>query len=168
LGTWNRFLLLLGVCGSGATLRAGYESEDPQAPLLQVWSLEICVSIPWPEKPLGPAQSPPHGRHFLERLPMLYSPLIKIMPSSLNHCWICASARTSPYWDFRHRAGDEPAAPRVSNLSSSRRRHLPTGAAREQQTRTLAGVLYGAGSRIVWVVALLTAVREFDIDITAR
>ena len=38
---------------------------------------------------------------------------------------------------------------------------------REQQTRTLAGVLYGAGSRIVWVVALLTAVREFDIDITA-
>jgi small-conductance mechanosensitive channel len=38
---------------------------------------------------------------------------------------------------------------------------------REQQTRTLAGVLYGAGSRIVWVVALLTAVREFNIDITA-
>src|SRR5258708_38896617 len=38
---------------------------------------------------------------------------------------------------------------------------------REQQTRTLAGVLYGAGSKIVWVVALLTAVREFNIDITA-
>jgi small conductance mechanosensitive channel len=37
---------------------------------------------------------------------------------------------------------------------------------REQQTRTLAGVLYGAGSKIVWVVALLTAVREFHIDIT--
>ena len=27
---------------------------------------------------------------------------------------------------------------------------------REQQTRTLAGVLYGAGSKITWVVALLT------------
>ena len=36
---------------------------------------------------------------------------------------------------------------------------------REQQTRTLAGVLYGAGSKVVWVVALLTAVREFHIDI---
>ena len=37
---------------------------------------------------------------------------------------------------------------------------------REQQTRTLAGVLYGAGSKVVWVVALLTAVRQFHIDIT--
>lgn len=37
---------------------------------------------------------------------------------------------------------------------------------REQQTRTLAGVLYGAGSKVVWVVALLTAVHEFNIDIT--
>ena len=36
---------------------------------------------------------------------------------------------------------------------------------REQQTRTLAGVLYGAGSKIVWVVALLTALHEFNIDI---
>jgi small-conductance mechanosensitive channel len=37
---------------------------------------------------------------------------------------------------------------------------------REQQTRTLAGILYGTGSKIVWVVALLTAVHEFNIDIT--
>jgi len=37
---------------------------------------------------------------------------------------------------------------------------------REQQTRTLAGVLYGAGSKVVWVVALLTAVGEFHINIT--
>ena len=36
---------------------------------------------------------------------------------------------------------------------------------REQQTRTLAGVLYGAGSRIVWVVALLTALSVFKINI---
>ncbi len=38
---------------------------------------------------------------------------------------------------------------------------------REQQTRTLAGVLYGAGSKVVWAVALLTALHEFNIDITA-
>jgi moderate conductance mechanosensitive channel len=35
---------------------------------------------------------------------------------------------------------------------------------REQQTRTLAGVLYGAGSKIVWVVAILTALSAFNID----
>jgi len=37
---------------------------------------------------------------------------------------------------------------------------------REQQTRTLAGVLYGAGSKVVWAVALLTSLHEFSIDIT--
>ena len=37
---------------------------------------------------------------------------------------------------------------------------------REQQTRTLAGVLYGAGSKMVWAVALLTGLHEFNIDIT--
>ncbi len=37
---------------------------------------------------------------------------------------------------------------------------------REQQTRTLAGILYSTGSKIVWVVALLTAVSEFHINIT--
>jgi small conductance mechanosensitive channel len=38
---------------------------------------------------------------------------------------------------------------------------------REQQTRTLAGILYSTGSKIVWVVALLTALSEFHIDIRA-
>lgn len=37
---------------------------------------------------------------------------------------------------------------------------------REQQTRTLAGVLYGAGSRIVWAIAVLTALPEFGINVT--
>ncbi len=37
---------------------------------------------------------------------------------------------------------------------------------REQQTRTLAGVLYSTGSKIVWAVALLTSLHEFSIDIT--
>ncbi len=38
---------------------------------------------------------------------------------------------------------------------------------REQQTRTLAGVLYGAGSRVVWVVALLMALDKLGFNITA-
>jgi small-conductance mechanosensitive channel len=37
---------------------------------------------------------------------------------------------------------------------------------REQQTRTVAGVLYGAGSKIVWAIALLTSLKEFNIDVT--
>ncbi len=38
--------------------------------------------------------------------------------------------------------------------------------AREQQTRTLSGVLYSAASKTVWAVALLTAVQEFGINVT--
>jgi moderate conductance mechanosensitive channel len=37
---------------------------------------------------------------------------------------------------------------------------------REQQTRTLAGIVYSAGSKVVWVVALLMALRELKFDIT--
>jgi moderate conductance mechanosensitive channel len=37
--------------------------------------------------------------------------------------------------------------------------------AREQQTRALAGVLYGVGSKIIWAVAWLTAAHEFGINI---
>ena len=36
---------------------------------------------------------------------------------------------------------------------------------REQQTRTLAGIVYSAGSKIVWLIALLTALNEFKINI---
>ena len=38
---------------------------------------------------------------------------------------------------------------------------------REQQTRTLAGVLYGAGSRIVWAVAILMALDKLGFNISA-
>jgi len=38
--------------------------------------------------------------------------------------------------------------------------------AREQQTRTVAGVLYSAGSKVVWAIALLTAAQEFGINVT--
>ena len=37
--------------------------------------------------------------------------------------------------------------------------------AREQQTRTAAGVLYGAGSNVIWAVALLTAAEEIGINV---
>jgi len=35
---------------------------------------------------------------------------------------------------------------------------------REQQTRTLAGVLYSTGSKVVWIVALLTAMDKIGIN----
>jgi moderate conductance mechanosensitive channel len=38
--------------------------------------------------------------------------------------------------------------------------------AREQQTRTVAGILYSAGSKIVWAVAILMALYEFGINAT--
>jgi small conductance mechanosensitive channel len=38
--------------------------------------------------------------------------------------------------------------------------------AREQQTRTLAGLLFSAGTKIVWGIALLTAMPEFGINVT--
>jgi moderate conductance mechanosensitive channel len=37
--------------------------------------------------------------------------------------------------------------------------------AREQQTRTLSGVLYSAASKVVWAVALLTAAQEIGINV---
>jgi len=36
---------------------------------------------------------------------------------------------------------------------------------REQQTRTLAGVLYGSGSKVVWFVAVLTALDQCHISV---
>jgi small conductance mechanosensitive channel len=38
---------------------------------------------------------------------------------------------------------------------------------REQQTRTLASVLYSTGSKVIWAVALLTALGELGIDVRA-
>jgi len=36
---------------------------------------------------------------------------------------------------------------------------------REQQTRTLASVLYSTGSKVVWAVALLTSLSQFNINV---
>ena len=37
---------------------------------------------------------------------------------------------------------------------------------REQQTRTLAGVVYSGASKVVWALALLMAVQEFGLNVT--
>jgi len=37
---------------------------------------------------------------------------------------------------------------------------------REQQTRTLAAVLYSGASKVVWALALLTAAQEFGVNVT--
>jgi small-conductance mechanosensitive channel len=38
---------------------------------------------------------------------------------------------------------------------------------REQQTRTLASVVYGAANKVIWAIALITALSEFGIDVKA-
>ena len=38
--------------------------------------------------------------------------------------------------------------------------------AREQQTRTLSTVVYSAGSKVVWALALLVAAQEFGVNVT--
>jgi small-conductance mechanosensitive channel len=37
---------------------------------------------------------------------------------------------------------------------------------REQQTRTMAGLLFSAGTKLVWAIAVLTALPEFGINVT--
>jgi len=90
------------------------------------------------------------------------------MPSSFNH-WLDLAL---PY--ALHLLGIFVIALIVNRLLRAltdlviKRASAPgrTAQLREQQTRTLAGILYSTGSKIVWVVALLTAVSEFHINIT--
>jgi len=50
----------------------------------------------------------------------------------------------------------------IIKTTTSQTRHLQL---REQQTRTLASIVYSTGSKVVWAVALLTALTEFKINI---
>ena len=50
----------------------------------------------------------------------------------------------------------------IIKTTTSQTRHLQL---REQQTRTLASIVYSTGSKLVWAVALLTALTEFKINI---
>jgi small-conductance mechanosensitive channel len=98
-----------------------------------------------------------------------YTPtLVKIMPSSITH-WLDANLSNA-----LHLAGILVIALVLNRLLRALTNLVIRQASgqgrpaqlREQQTRTLAGVLYGAGNKVVWAVALLTAVHEFNIDIT--
>src|SRR5882672_10857236 len=119
--------------------------------------------------PYARAIPPPHGT-ILPRTSsnVILPPLVKIMPSSFNH-WLDLAL---PYalrliGIFVIALVLNRLLRAVTNLvikqASGQGRPAQL---REQQTRTLAGVLYGAGSKVVWLVALLTALHEFNIDIT--
>ena len=98
---------------------------------------------------------------------MLYSPLNKIMPSPFNH-WL---ELTVP--NGLRLVGILVIALVLNRLLRALTNLIIKQAAtqtrqaqlREQQTRTLAGVLYSAGSKVVWAVALLTSLNEFHINI---
>jgi small-conductance mechanosensitive channel len=95
-------------------------------------------------------------------------PLVKIMPSSFTH-WLDLNLSNG-----LHLLGILVVALVLNRLLRALTNLIikqATGQGRpaqlrEQQTRTLAGVLYSAGSKVVWVVALLTALGEFHINIT--
>ena len=118
-------------------------------------------------------RKPPNGCWRIDRgaanLFQCYTPpLIKIMSSSFNH-WLDLTLPNA-----LRLLGIFLIALVVNRVLRALTNLLIKPAAtqtrpaqlREQQTRTLAGVLYGAGSKVVWVVALLTSLREFNIDIT--
>lgn len=98
---------------------------------------------------------------------MLYSPLVKIMLSSFNR-WLDLTLPNALHLlgilvialvlNHLLRAVTNLVIKQASGQSRPAQLH-------EQQTRTLAGVLYGAGSKVVWVVALLTALSELKINI---
>lgn len=95
-------------------------------------------------------------------------PLVKIMPSSFNR-WLDLNLSNG-----LHLLGILVIALVLNRLLRALTNLVIKQASgegrpaklREQQTRTLAGVLYGAGSKVVWAIALLTALHEFNIDIT--
>src|SRR5207245_6724208 len=92
----------------------------------------------------------------------------KIMPSSFNH-WLDSNLPNAV-----HLLGILVVALVLNRLLRAvtnlviKQASAPGRSAqlREQQTRTLAGVLYGAGSKVVWAVALLTARGDFQINIS--
>lgn len=99
---------------------------------------------------------------------MLYSPREKPMSSLLSEI------PTLSVSNLLHLAGIIVAAlliNRLLRLVTSvivKPAASPTRAAqaREQQTRTLAGIVYSTGSKIVWALALLMGAQEFGVNIT--
>jgi len=107
------------------------------------------------------------GEYFLEPLPMLYSLSRQNMPSSFNR-WLDLTLPNA-----LRLLGILVIALVVNRLLRAvtnlviKQASAP-GARRNcasKQTRTLASILYGVGSKSVWVVALLMALGEFHINI---
>ena len=89
-------------------------------------------------------------------------PLIEIMPSSLNHWvdWIPHALRLLGIFVIALAVNRllRAASKLIIKPASTQTRQSQL---REQQTRTLAGVVYSTGSKVVWAVALLTALNQF-------
>src|SRR6266567_5486488 len=112
---------------------------------------------------------PTQGDDTSSSLSQCYTPsLFKIMPSSFNR-WLDLALPNA-----LHLTGIFVIALVLNRLLRAvtnlviKQASAPGRPAqlREQQTRTLAGVLYGAGSKVVWVVALLTALDKVGINPT--
>jgi len=100
--------------------------------------------------------------------PMLYSPRDKPMSSLLSEIPSLSLA------NILHLVGILAVALLINRLLRLLTKLIVRPAAtqtraaqaREQQTRTLAGVVYSVGSKIVWVLALLVAAQEFGVNVT--
>jgi moderate conductance mechanosensitive channel len=99
---------------------------------------------------------------------MLYSPPVETMSSFLSEIPALSVS------NFLHLLGIVVAALLINRLlklftklivqpASSQTR---AAQAREQQTRTLAAVVYSGASKVVWVLAFLMAAQEFGVNIT--
>src|SRR5258708_10073 len=156
-GSWARTCVL----GKKARMPAG----TPAAMVVRNLRLDSMAREP----PLAPAQSTAARDDTSSKLFQCYTPpLIKIMPSSFNH-WLNLTLPNA-----LHLLGIFVIALVVNRILRAITNLLikhtasQTRAAqiREQQTRTLAGVLYGAASKVIWGVALLTPLPEFGINFT--
>src|SRR5260370_13704715 len=130
--------------------------------------LKTCVLIPWPENPLIPSQTPAALEDTSSNLFQCYTPpLVKIMPSSFNR-WLDLTLPNTLHLIgiFVIALGLNRLLRAVTNLvikqASGQGRPAQL---REQQTRTLAAVLYSAGSQIFLVASPVTAPAAFNLGI---
>lgn len=101
---------------------------------------------------------------------MLYSPRIELMPNSVNN-WL--DLANLPIPTAIRLVGILVLALIVNRLLRAQTKLITKPAVtqtrqaqlREQQTRTLAGIVYSAGSKVVWVIAILTALAVLKINI---
>src|ERR1700741_2302756 len=146
--------LITGLCALVLPTRVAEETPVNSRPARKVRRVSMSLS-PLPSFP----QTLPHCR---VSPPMLYSPLDKTMSSLLSE--IPAPSVSNLF----HLIGIFIAVLLINRLLRLLTELIvkPAAAqtraaqAREQQTRTLAGVLYSGGSKVVWGLALLVAAQE--------